>query len=268
MTQTMAVLAIPVGWVLDRVSRQRLLHQLDRAGSACTGVVAQRSELLPGASCRVCAERQAAAPESDVRLVSHLALRGAAMLRPGVEFDVSDDLVTVEQGPLLVDDGATVHDPWRPVGAVEDASPLGRPMATRPVALFLGFERDPYLADWVRALANGLASHDVEGRIAVPEPTGGRHLTRPCAPTEESVGALAPEVVVALDDPAVERSAAWIGRRRHGLVRLTPDTAPAVAVGSARIGWWRHRAEARIGRGIDPRSMAELVHRVGPKRDS
>jgi hypothetical protein len=110
--------------------------------------------------------------------------------------------------------------------------------------------------------------HDVEGRIAVPEPTAGRHLTKPCAPTEESVGALAPEVIVALDDAAAERSVAWLGRRRFGLVRLTPDTTAAVTLESTRIGWWRRRVEARIGRGIDPGSMTDLVHRLGTHRDS
>jgi hypothetical protein len=40
-----------------------------------------------------------------------------------------------------------VHDPWRPLDALEHASLLGRPLGRRPLPLFLGFERDPYLAD-------------------------------------------------------------------------------------------------------------------------
>jgi hypothetical protein len=109
---------------------------------------------------------------------------------------------------------------------------------------------------------------DVEGRIAVPVPTGGLHLTKPCAPTEGSVNALAPDVAVALDDTAVRQSAAWLGRCRYALVQLTPDRTEAVHVTSERTGWPRKRIDARIGRGIDPASMATLVHRVRSARRS
>jgi hypothetical protein len=140
---------------------------------------------------------------------------------------------------------------------------MGRPLEDRPVVLLLGFERDPYLADWVRALVNSLIRRGVEGRIAVPQPTGGLHLTKPCAPTEQSLDALAPEVVVALDEAAAEQSAAWQRGRRFGLVRLSPDTTAAVRVESGRGGRWARRVEATIGRGIEPEAMADLAHRLG-----
>jgi hypothetical protein len=258
-------LAVPEGWVVDHATRRRLQHRLAHAESTWAGVVAERGDLPAGASYRVHAERRALASESKVRAVSGPWVQGAALVRPGVGWEVADDGVWVEGGELLGDDGAVVHDPWRPLGSLEDASPLGRPLVPRPIALFLGLEDDPYLADWVRGLVNNLLARDVEGRIAVPSPTAGRHLTRPCTPTEQSVAALAPEVIVALDDGAVEQSAAWLRRRVFGLVRLTPDTNAEVTVESVWVGWRRH-LEARIGRGVEPGSMADVVQLLGRAR--
>jgi hypothetical protein len=184
------------------------------------------------------------------------------MVRSDVRFEVGAAFVVVERGVLFTDPGAVVHDPWQPLGALENASTLGRPVERRPVALFLGFERDPYLADWVRSLVNGLVRRAAEGRIAVPEPTAGLHLTRPCAPTEESVKALNPRVVVALDDEAVELSTLWLGRDAFGLVRLTPDTSGEITTGYVGIGRSRPKLEATIGRGVNHDAMADLVHRL------
>lgn len=259
-----SVLAIPEGWLLDRVGRDRLRRQLTAAESAVAAVVAERDELPPGSSHRVASERRAVGPGSEVGPGRDLTVDGAAMVRAGVGFDVGDSFVELDRGPVLIDPGAVVHDPWQPIGPPRDASPLGRPPDDRPVCVFLGRERDPYLADWVRALVNGLVARDVEARIAVPEPTDGLHLTKPCAPTEASVRALAPDVLVALDGPAGELAGPWLGQRRFGLVRLTPDTTSEVTVQWRRLGPRRRRAEAEIGRGIDPGSMAALVQGIRP----
>ena len=260
------LVAIPEGWILDRVAHRRLRHQLARTEPTYVAVVAQRDEPPPGASCRVHAERRALLPDSDVRPLSGPAAHGAALIRPGVAFEVGEDAVCVDTGALLGDNGAVVHDPWLPIGRIEDASPLGRPPTGRRLVLFLGLETDPYLADWVRRLVNDLLDVDVEGRIAVPKPTAGLHLTKPCAPTEQSIRALAPEVMVALDDAAMELSAASLDRRRCHLVRLTPGTGADVVAESPRVGRWRRRIEASFGRGIDAASMADLVDRLDPAR--
>jgi hypothetical protein len=254
-------LAIPEGWIIDSPVRDRLHRQLARADPAWTGVVAEWGTLPAGSSYRVCAERRAHTPDWLVRPFEGLSVKGAAVVRPGVEFEVGPDVVTVEAGALLIDPGTVVHDPWHPFGALNHASPLGRPLGGRPVALFLGFERDPYLADWVRGLVNGLVRRGVEGRIAVPEPTAGLHLTRPCAPAQLSMSVLNPGVVVALDDEAVELSGRWLERRACGLVRLTPDTTSAVTIEAVRVGRWR-RLEASIARGIGQNAMADLVRRL------
>lgn len=264
MNQTGAMLAMPDGWILDDRGRARLERQLARAEAEVTAVAAERCELPPGASHLVVSERRARSPESEVHPLDDRWVRGAAVVRPDVTVAVGEDIVEVGRGRLLVDPGATVHDPWRAVGELEDASPLGRPLTDRPVALFLGFERDPYLADWVRALVNGLVRRGIEGRIAVPAPTGGLHLTRPCAPTEPSVRTLEPEVIVALDDRAAELVPSWLGRSRAGLVRLTQDTTAEITVDRMRLGSRRRRVQARIGRGVSAASMVDLVRALAP----
>jgi hypothetical protein len=256
---------MPEGWIIDGAGRQRLARQLARSERGCAAVVAEWSELPAGASNVTWSERRALTPESTVRPAAGLSVRGAAIVRPGVSFEIANELVTLAQGDVLVDPGVVVHDPWRPVCGPTDASPAGRPLDARPVALFLGLERDPYLADWVRAVVNGLVRRGVEGRIAIPKPTGGLHLTRPCATTEASVAALTPEVIVALDDEAVELFAAWAGHRACGLVRLTPDTTAAVTVERARVGPSGDRSVGVIGRGIGPDALADLVRRLDPR---
>jgi hypothetical protein len=262
MTDADATLALPEGWVLADAGRQRLERQLSRAGSGCAAVVAEWSELPPGTSYVTWSEHQALTPESEVRPVPGLTVRGAALVRAGVSFETGGGLVTLACGQLLTDPGVTVHDPWQSVADTADASPTGRPLDARPVALFVGVERDPYLADWVRVMVNGLVRRGVEGRIAVPEPTEGLHLTRPCAPTDASVDALTPEVVVALDDQAADLVTTWVGRRLFGLVRLTPDTTAAIASQGPHPERSGDRPVWIIGRGIGTDSMAKLVRRL------
>jgi len=143
MNEAEPVLAIPEGWVLDHASRECLYRRLSRAGSACAAVGAEWSELPPGTSHRVWSERLALRPESEVWPVSDLSVHGAAMIRPDVPFEVGDHFVRVERGALVIDAGTMVHDPWRSVGTPEDASPLGRPLPTRPVVCFLALNGTP-----------------------------------------------------------------------------------------------------------------------------
>jgi hypothetical protein len=136
------------------------------------------------------------------------------------------------------------------------------------VVLFLGAEPDPDLADWCRITVNGLLATGVEGRLAVPAPTGGLHLTRPCAPTPASVAALAPDVVVALDEASLERASRWLGEDRSAVVvEMTQHTSALVETVPWRIGVARGRVRARIGRGVRAPELAELVRRccAGPQ---
>ncbi|MEJ7582486.1 MAG: hypothetical protein WKF43_00070 [Acidimicrobiales bacterium] len=262
-------LAIPEGLFVDQSSRTRLAAQLALVGPGVSGVGAESRVLAPGASYRVASERAGLMARSEVFLATDNATHGAVLVRPGLAFEIRGDVVVVEGDELLIDRGAVAHDPWQPVGALQAASPVGRPpFPYRPVVVFLGFDPDPDLADWVRASVNGMVRGSTEGRIAVPEPTGGLHLTRPCSPTEESVAALAPDVIVALDPTAVELGARWLGRDRSAIViELTQDTTRDVRLVSWRIGCAQGRLRARIGRGIGATALAELAHRLcaGPQ---
>jgi hypothetical protein len=257
-------LAIPEGWVIDDSSRVRLLRILARLNGDIAAVVAERVDLEPGASYRTASERAALAAASARRPHAGREAAGAVLVRPGVSLEIGDASITVD-GALLVDPGAVVHDPWRDLGSVESASSLGRPpFPWRPVVLFLGFEPDPDLADWVRSTVNGLVRGNTEGRIAVPEPTGGLHLTRPCAPTEQTVAALAPDAIVALDEEARTLGSQWLdGDRSAVIVEMTRDTTDAVELVSWRIGNAQGRVRARIGRGITAASLEVLVRRLG-----
>ena len=193
------VLAMPDGWVIDDLARERLARQLTRAPRHFEGVVAESGPLPCGASYRVHAERLCLRPLSDAAETSRDELEGAVLLRPGVAFKTRNGGVQVH-GKLLVDPGAHVHDPWRPPGPIEAASRLGRlPFPRRPVVVFLACEPDVEVLDWARSLVNNLVRRDVEGRLAMLEISEGLHLTQPCLPSEESIRTLKPDVIVALD---------------------------------------------------------------------
>lgn len=263
------VLALPDCWVIDPLARERLAWQLSRADTDCPGVVAPLTELLPGASYRTSAERAALTPLTSIAPTDDGAVRGAVLLRPGVDFDVRGGVVEVAGTGLVQDPGAAVHDPSRGIGALSPASTEGRPpFPHRPVVVFLGLDADPDLADQVRVLVNGLVTKGTEGRIAVPEPTDGVHLTRPCAPTQESIAALAPDALVALDDTAFAAGSHWLGDDRSAVVvEMTQDTSDAVELVSWRIGHARGRLRARVGRGVGADALEDLVRRLcaGPQ---
>jgi hypothetical protein len=256
--------------VIDDIVVGRLTRQLARVDDAVPGVVAPVVPLPPGASYQVCAERALLTPEACLDPSPDDAARGAVLLRPGVAFEVRADAVAVSHRGLLVDQGAVVHDPWAPVGQLEPASPTGRPpFPWRPVTLFLGLTPDPLLTDWVRQMVNGLLRRkDVEARMAVPSPTRGLHLARPCTPDAATVAALRPDVVVALDGRAIDAATSWLnGDRSAVVIELTPGTEPAPEIVSWRIGEARGRLRARIGRGIGAEGLAALVRRLcaGPQ---
>jgi hypothetical protein len=257
-------LAIPEGWVIDELARDRLARQLARAPDHIRGVVAETGALHPGASYRVHAERQCLEPLSAVVETTRDAVHGAVLLRPGIAFEADDGVVQVERGPLLVDPGAHVHNPWRQVVGLEPASALGRPpFPRRPVVVLLACEPDVEVLDWARSLVNNLVRRDVEARLAMLEISEGLHLTQPCLPREETIQALRPDVIVALDKTALDEAPAWCGGDRSCVVvELTPDVAATAELVSWQLERARGRVRARIGRRIDAPSFVSLVNRL------
>jgi hypothetical protein len=259
-----AVLAVPDGWVIDELTQERMARQLARAPGRVLGVVAETGALPHGASYRVHSERLCMRPLSDAVEASRRTVHGAVLLRPDVAFEVRDDAIDVEGESLLVDPGAHVHDPWRPVAPLEHAFSSGRPpFPRRPVVVFLACQAEVEALDWARSLVNNLVRRDVEGRLAMLEIAEGLHLTQPCLPSEESIRALRPDVVVALDEDALERVPLWCDSDRSTIaIEFVPDVAAVEELVSWQLGRAEGRLRARIGRQIDAPRLVSLVNRL------
>src|SRR5262249_37200160 len=152
-------------------------------------ILAETEALPAGSSYRVHSEWKAC--ETDARLApaTSTTIRGAAMLRRGVEYTVTSETVTVTSGDAVVDHGSYVHDPLHPTGPLPPASERGRPpFPWRPVVVLLGLEHDEVRDDFARRLVNRLVRREIEARLATPgADLPGPHLTRPCAPVAESI---------------------------------------------------------------------------------
>jgi hypothetical protein len=270
------VLAIPEGWVIDDLARERLTRQLASAPDHISGVVAETSVLPSGSGYRVHAERLCLQPRSVASETSRNTWHGAVLVRPGVSFETGDGVVEVESGPLLLDPGAHVHDPWRPISRLEDASALGRPpFPRRPVVVFLACETDVEALDWARSLVNNLVRRDVEGRLAMFDIAEGLHLTQQCLPSEASIRALGPDVIVALDQTALHQVPVWCDDNRSVVsVEYIPDVAATAELVSWQLERAQGRLRARIGRRIASPSFVSLVNRLcsgphpGPPTDA
>jgi hypothetical protein len=134
--------------------------------------------------------------------------------------------------------------------------------------VLLAGEPDLDLADRARDLVNGLVRRDVEARLAVDEIPEALHLTRPCRPTEATIAALRPDVVIALDPTALEQATRWCAALRATvIVELTPDMVHDVVIVPWTIGRASGQLRARVGRTIHPQALAELVNRLcsGPQ---
>jgi len=261
-------LVVPEGLVIDESARARLERRLVRAPETITGLGAAVSELAPGASYRVHAEWTALdTPESAQPAAGGATLRGAVLVRAGVEFDVRDGEVVLGSGALAIDPGAHTHDPHRPLGPPQVASERGRPpFPRRPLVVFLGVETPA--DEWLGRFVNRLVRRDVEARIAAPEIAAGLHLTRPCRPEEASIRALAPDIVVTMDAAAAACVDDWCADDRATVVvAWDPDLRDPMELVSWQIGRASGRRRARIGPRVESPAFASLVGRLcaGPQ---
>lgn len=267
------------GWIVDPLTVARLERKLAAIDPDVVGLVAPLAPLPPGSSYRVHAEQLALAdgrhePAGDASsggVADTPAVEGAVVLRPGIPTEAVEVDRDLREGRLRVEPTGHTHDPWAPPQPVEPASPLGRsPFPRRPVVVFLEVEPDVELdlADWARTMVNGLVRLDVEGRLARTTVPAGLHLTRTCAPTEESVHALRPDVIVTLDDAARELAPRWCtGMRSVVLVDFHLDPTVDVELVPWRIDRNAGRVRARIGQAVDVATLARLVNRLcaGPQ---
>lgn len=264
-------LVIPEGLLIDDAVRERMQRTLRHLPQEVGGIAALLSDLPPGVSCRVHAEWKSLEPATAPKALQPIAspVRGAVLLRPGIPFSVAGDTVEVPGALVLCDAGAVVHNPRRPVGEPAVASEEGRPpFPRRPVVVLLALEAAARRAEWARRLANGLLRREVEARLAVPAPPEGLHLSRPCLPCEESIRALAPDAIVALDAGAAEHASQWCGSDRSTVVlELSEGLAGAVELVPWQIDRAQGRLRARIGPNVDPIVLGALIRRLcaGPQ---
>lgn len=256
-------LVVPEGLMIDESARDRLERQLALAPAAVAGVAAETSELAPGSSYRVHAEWQSLEPRRSTPSGTANRVRGAVLLRLDAGYEVRDGVVEIADGSVLVDTGAHVHDPYGPIGPLQNAVERGcPPFPRRPVVVFLGCEGGTD-TDWLRRLVNRLVRRDVEARIALPDVVGGLHLTRPCLPTEASVRTLSPDVVVTLDATAAAQVHGWCaGNRSTVVVEYDRELSVPMELVSWQIGRAQGRLRARIGPHVDVPAFASLVVRL------
>jgi hypothetical protein len=264
-------LVVPEGLVVDENVRERLDRQLRLAPAGVAGIAAEIADLEPGASYRVHTE-WSSFTTAALRPASSTSIRGAVLLRPEVDFAVKGGSVEVADGSVMVDPGAQVLDPHRAIGGLQPASARGRPpFSRRPVVVFLACSSPAAVgwahADWLRRFVNRLVRHEVEARIATPAPVGGGaadvHLTRPCLPCEETIRALAPDVVVTLDAEAAAQVDAWCeGDRSTVVIEFDPTLPEPIELVSWQIGRAAGRLRARVGPWVDVPAFAALVVRL------
>ena len=261
-----AELVVPTGWVIDWIARDRLERSLAHAPADVAGVAAWSGPLPPGSSYRTCAEWLAVEDPLDRLTPATGPIRGAVLVRAGVDAAVGAGEVTVE-GRVMSVSGTHAHDPAAEIEELSRASAEGRsPFPVRPIVVFL--DCDGASEAWVAPLVNGLVESDVEARIASARIPGGPHLTRPCKASVESIRALRPDTVVTLDDGAREVADEWCGSERSTtIVDVDPDAGSVVTLVDWHIGRASGRLRARIRPDADAATVAALVSRLaaGPQ---
>jgi hypothetical protein len=266
-----AVLVVSDDWFLDPLAERQLRRRLHHAEPSVLAVAASPGTLPPGASYRSHAERLVLAGEQPLRAHDGRALRGAVLVRGGVAFETDDDVVTIDAPTERVAwaPDVYVHDGWQSLAPAAAATPEGRPpFRRRPVVAIVAHRSDLDLADWARALANGLVRNEVEARLLLPAAAEGMYLTTPCLPRRESMVALAPDVVLALDEAAEEKASEWCADDRSTIfVEYTDDLTHDIELLSWRLGGASGRRRARVGQRARPRDLAAVVDRLcaGPQ---
>jgi hypothetical protein len=261
------LLITPDACLVDELARVHMERVLRDAPGHVAGVAAELGELPPGSSYRVQAEWQLLDFPNERVERTGAAIRGAALVRPGVRVEARGDVVEVD-GTVLLDRGVHVFDSRRMPGPLAVASSRGRPaFPRRPIVAFVACDADRSRIEWASALVDALLSHDVEGRLLVPEMPPGPLLTRPCTNERESLDTLRPDVVVALDATARAEVPNWCRERNTVIVHVSDDPDMHSELVSWRIGRASGRCRARIGRGIDAPALAALLSRLcaGPQ---
>jgi hypothetical protein len=258
-----SLLVLAEGMVIDELAVERLRQQLRAAPDDVVAVAAMPGELPPGSSVHATTQRAALRPLDDLGVDADAAR--AIVVRPDVHCEEVGGSIRPGTGRVLLDPGAFVLDTSAPPGPLLTASSDARPVfPCRPVVLLLGCEPGADVGAWAGEMADALVPLEVDARVAVPAPAPRCSSSRPCRPDIDSVRTLDPDVVIALDQPALDALASWIPdhRRATTIIALDPDVRGEPILVSWRLGRARDRLRARIGTHTDPVALAALVARL------
>jgi hypothetical protein len=253
-------LVVPATATIDRIAVDRLHTQLALHGDDVVAVVAPFATVPSGCSFRTVAEHASLLPLS-VAEPAEVPAPGVALVRAGVHHEMKNSRLTVARGAILVDPGATSHDPTAepavgPVSSGRSAFPRA------PIVLFIGLEHESGRAVWARDMVNRLFDHDVEGRLATTPVASVPHLSAPCPCEVDTLHALEPDIVVTLDDTALATVPAWCDRRSTVIVHHTGERTLSTELVSWRIGATFGRVRAYIGSAVEPHELAALCSRL------
>ncbi len=185
------------------------------------------------------------------------------LVRPGVGFEVNDGRVVVSRGTVWVDPGAPSHDETASPGPMESAVDEGRsPFPRAPLVVLIALERESGRAVWASNLVNALLEHRVEARLALESPPPPPYRCRPCLPDQNSIQALQPDVIITLDDTALDVVPSWCDRRSTVLVHHTGERTLTAELVSWRVGEAAGRLRAFIGSSVAAPELASLCSRL------
>lgn len=252
------------GWVADRLALDVLARALTENPERRAVAAVAEPALPPGSSYRVHSERLFRKHRERTVTASGRQKRASVMVRAGTSVVAEDGLLFIEDETLDVP-GAYVHHLWRNVPAENPtASTAGRPpFPRRPVVVFLlRTDPRPDIGRWLTTSVNDLVDADVEARLALPSPPAGPHLTSPCAPTEASLLALAPQAVVT-GPSDLDMVESWLDQLggRVPVLRLSRAHArfdPLAATASRPVGHLR----GDVGVHTDPAELRAALVRV------
>ena len=125
-----------------------------------------------------------------------------------------------------------------------------------------GWNTEPGRAVWARDLANALLAQHIEARLALASPPLPPHRCRPCLPESGSIATLQPDVIVTLDDTALDMAPSWCDRRSTVIVHHTGERTLASELVTWRVGQAAGRLRAFIGSSVTAPELAALCGRL------
>lgn len=257
------VLVVPDDLVVDESVVARLERRLLTASPDVHAIVAPIGSPPPGSSFRTHAQRLGGAAFDGMQANDqNTPIAGAALVRQGTAFSVDGRCVRVD-GLSWTDTGTVTHDPNVAPHTLAPAQPVGTPVFPRsPLVVFLACEPDLGRATWARDMVNSLVHSGTEARLATASVPAPPHLTTPCAPTASTIDALGPDIVVTLDDAALDLAPTWCRRRSTVIVHHTGERRLDSEIQPWRLGVELGRVRAFIGSAIRPDDLAGLCSRL------